>query len=204
MSWVAVGAAAVTVVGGAINANSAKKSAASANAGQQAAIAEQQRQYDQTRQDQMPWLQAGTNSLGQMQALNAGDFSSFKQSPDYKFAYDQGLATLDRSAARNGNLFSGGHQADLMKFGQGLASQNYNTYYNRLASMAGVGQNTAANLGSFGQNAANNIGNSLTAMGNNRASMYQQQGDNMGQAVGAIGGIFNNWAQQRSANKGGG
>lgn len=197
MSWVAVGAAAVTVVGGAINQRNAAKAQKSGN---DAAIAEQARQYDQTREDQLPWLQAGGSALTQMQRLNAGDYSSFQASPDYQFAMQQGIQGLDRSAARNGNLFSGGHSADLMKFGQGLASQNYNTYYNRLAGLAGVGQTAANNIGQFGQNAATNIGNLQVANGQARASTY----DAYGQGLAGLAGAFNRGYQQNSAQNGGG
>lgn len=197
MSWVAVGAAAVTAVGSAYSAN---KSAKAQGKGGDAAIAEQRRQYDQTREDQLPWLQAGGSALTQMQRLNAGDYSSFQASPDYQFAMQQGIQGLDRSAARGGNLFSGGHSADLMKFGQGLASQNYNTYYNRLAGLAGVGQTAANNIGQFGQNAANSIGGAYQANGLARASTY----DAYGQGIAGLAGAFNRGYQQNSAQNGGG
>lgn len=184
-----------------------KAAKGAANAQQRAAdaaTAEQARQFDLTRQDQQPWLQAGQGALTQMQALNSGDFSSFKQSPDYQFSFDQGLQGLDRSAAARGSLYSGGHSADLMKFGEGLASQNYNQYYNRLASMAGQGQTTASGLGQLGQQYANNVGQIGMNQANNMASSYQQQANTNSQLAGSLGGIFNNWYQRNSANNGGG
>jgi hypothetical protein len=184
MSWVAVGAAAVTVVGGYFSNKEANKGASK---GANAQVGEQRRQYDQTRTDLMPWLQAGQGALTQMQQLNAGNFDSFKTSPDYQFAYDQGMQSLDRSAASRGGLYSGGHSADLMKFGSGLASQNYNNYYNRLAGLAQVGQTTGGSLGEFGANAATNIGNA-------RASAYNQIGQNNAQfAAGTAGALGNLW-----------
>jgi hypothetical protein len=204
MSWVA----AATVVVGAVAANQQKQSAKGARNAQQraadAATAEQQRQFDLTRQDQQPWLQAGQGALTQMQALNSGDFSSFKQSPDYQFAFGQELQGLDRSAAARGSLYSGGHSADLMKFGEGLASQNYNTFYNRLQSMANQGQTTASGLGQLGQQYANNVGNIATNQANNMASSYQQSANANSQLAGAVGGAFNNWYNRNSANNGGG
>ena len=65
------------VVGGIASNRAAGKAADAQNAGNNAAIAEQRRQYDQTRTDMMPWLSAGTGALGQLQAferLGAGDF----------------------------------------------------------------------------------------------------------------------------------
>lgn len=204
MPW---GIAAAAVVG-AYSANQQSKAAkGAANAQTRAADAateEQRRQFDLTRQDQQPWLQAGQNALTQMQALNSGDFSSFKESPDYQFAFNQGLQGLDRSAAARGSLFSGGHSADLMQFGQGLASQNYSNFYNRLAGLSGTGQTTASGLGTLGANMAGNIGNNLMNAGNARASAYGNIADANSQLAGGIGGAFNNWYQRNSANNGGG
>lgn len=200
--------AAIAVAGTLYSANQQKKAAAGAAGAQSraadAATAEQQRQFDLTRQDQQPFLQAGQQAVGQMQALNAGDFSSFKQSPDYQFAFNQGLQGLDRSAAARGSLFSGGHSADLMKFGQGLASQNYGAYYNRLARLSGTGQTTASGLGGLGMNMASNIGNNLQDAGRARASAFLSTGDTNSQLAAGLGGAFNNWYQKNAANNGGG
>jgi hypothetical protein len=154
--------------------------------------------------DQMPWMQAGTGALGQMQALNGGNFSSFHESPDYQFALKQGMDSLDSSAAARGGLFGGGHSRDLVNYGQGMAEQNYNNYYNRLQSMAGQGQTTAAGLGTLGANMATNIGNQYTNAANARSSAYGQIANNNSQMAAGIGGAFNNWYQQNSANNGGG
>lgn len=192
MTWGMVGAAAITVVGGAIASNKANKGAqGAANAqltAQQLAIDEQRRQFDLTRGDQMPWMRAGAGALSQMQALNAGNFDSFTQSPDYAFARDQGLQALERGAAARGGMYSGGADADRMRFASGLASQNYNSFYNRLQSMAGQGQTTAGGLGQLGMGMAGNIGNAYGNMGNARASSYLNQANN---SAGLIGGTTN-------------
>lgn len=205
MSFFVAGA---TLAVGLYSANQQKQAAKGAANAQSraadAATAEQKRQFDLTRQDQQPWLQAGQGALTQMQALNSGDFSSFTKSPDYQFAFDQGLQGLDRSAAARGSLYSGGHSADLMKFGQGLASQNYNQFYNRLAGLSGTGQTTASGLGTLGQQYANNVGQIGMNNANNMASSYQQGANANSQLAGALGGAFNNWYSRNSANNGGG
>lgn len=189
-------AAAIGVVATAYAANQQKKAAQGAANAQgrayDAATAENARQYDQSRQDNMPWLQAGQNALAQMQALNSGDFSSFNQSPDYQFAYDQGLKSLDRSAAARGGMYSGGADADRMQFASGLASQNYNNYYNRLAGLSGTGQNTATNLGSLGQNYANTNANLLTGAADARASAYGQKAYANNMLAGSIANFGSN------------
>ncbi len=204
MSWAMVAGAAVSVVGGAINSRNQRKGQDAAQAGLDAATAEQGRQYDQSREDMQPWLQAGQGALGQMQALNSGDFSSFTKSPDYQFSLDQGMQALDRGAAAQGNYRSGGTDADRLAFSQGLASQNYGQFYNRLAGMAGVGQTASNNLANLGSGYANAVGQNAMAGGQLQQSGYQQRADNNNQMLGGLLGGFNNWYQGQSANNGGG
>lgn len=94
-------------------------------------------------------------------ALGAGptpgvpDFSRFTNSPDYQFAFDQGLLALDRSAAAKGQLLGGGHTKDVLAFANGLAAQQYGNYFNRLMGLAGLGANAAAQTGNLGATFAN-------------------------------------------------
>lgn len=207
MSWIAVGAAAVTVVGGAISSNQSSKAAqGAANAqakGQEAAIAEQRRQYDQTRDDLNPYLQYGQSAIPGLQALQAGDYSGFLKSPDYMAANTQGIATLDNSAAARGSLFSGSQSKDLVQFGQQNASQYLNQYWNRLVNQAATGQNAAAGLGGIGQNTANQIGNAYGNIGSAQAGALGQIGNNNAQfAAGTAGAIGNAWGQYAGSRQG--
>jgi hypothetical protein len=146
---------AAIVAGGAIysaskQAGAAKASGNASERAAQAAIDQSNANYDRTKTNLDPYITAGNGALTQMQALNNGDFSSFKASPDYQFTLDQGVQASDRGAAARGSLYSGGHSADLMALGQGLASQQYGNYYNRLSGLAGMGQSSATSLGSIG------------------------------------------------------
>lgn len=200
MPWALAGAA-IGAVGSIYAANkqsgAAKDAANASNQATQQSIDEQKREFDINQANQAPWLNAGKGALSQMQALNGGDFSSFTQSPDYQFALDQGQGALDRDAAARGSLYSGGHSTDVMKFAQGLASQNYNNYYNRLAGLAGVGQTSANQLGWQGMNMAGNIsgllmGNAQNQMGSiyNRANAYSNLAGQIGQIGGNLAGQF--------------
>ena len=191
MTWGMVGAAAVSVVGGAIARNQSNKAAkGSANAIRDA----QQAQYEQTRSDLLPYMDFGRQAIAGLGALNSGDYSGFLNSPDYQFALSQGIGNLDKSAASRGSLFSGGHEKDLSQFNQGLASQFLGNYRNSLFNQAQMGQSAAAGVGAFGQNAANQIGNA-------QAGYYQQRGDNNAQfaagTLGSLGGLFGNYMAQR-------
>lgn len=63
-----------SLLGGLMGKSSASKAAKAQEAATQAAIAEERRQYDQTRQDQMPWLNTGgaaINRLGYLLGLSS-------------------------------------------------------------------------------------------------------------------------------------
>lgn len=189
MSWVATGVTVGgSILGGIMGSSSEKKAAKAQEQASQAAIAEQRRQYDQNRTDLMPWMLAGNSALNQLQQLNSGNFESFQSSPDYAYARDQMQQGVERGAAARGGLYSGGSQVDLANAMNGIASQNYGNYYNRLSQLAGVGQSTATNLGSMGQAAASNIGNAQMAAGNARASGYTNSNNAWQSALGGIAG----------------
>jgi len=195
MPW---GVAAAAVVGAIASNNAANKGAKASQRATDANIAYQQQRDAQARADNMPFLQGAYGALNRQNAVLAGDYSGFQNSPDYKFRFDQGLQAQDRSAAARGGLFSGGHQADLIGYGQGMAAQGLNDYWAKLAGMAGQGFQAASNLGQWGQQSASNVGNALTQNGMNRASSYAQQGDNWAQAAGAAGNAFAYWNQNRN------
>jgi len=181
-------------IGGAALANKGAKSAAKAQQqGANAATAEQRRQYDLSRGDQMPWMDAGKGALGQMQKLNSGDYSSFNASPDYQWTLSEGMKGLDRSAASKGRLYSGGYGEDLTRYAQGAASTQYNNYDDKLASLAGVGQTSANQLGVLGANSANQIGNNMQNAADARASGYANTSNAWGNALGQVGQLGANY-----------
>ena len=177
MSWGMVAGAAVSVVGGVIANKNNKKANGQAQGAADA-------NYYANTQNMQPYLNAGTSALNQLSQLNSGNYQSFQEAPDYQFTLDQGVQARDRSAAARGSLYSGGQQADLMRYGQGLASQEYGNYYNRLASLAGQGQSAASALAGVGNTYANATANNayqgaansnaltglLTGVGSNLAS----------------------------------
>ena len=199
MPW-GVAAAAVAAYGSYASQKSASNKASKSQrdaANQASALSEQN--YQRTAGNLNPYINAGSSALAHMQALNSGDFSSFKQSPDYQFRFDQELQGLDRSAAARGSLFSGGHSADLISFGQGMASQGYNDFYNRLAGLAQGGQNAASNLGSVGTGNAASIGGYLTNAGNAAANGYINNANAQSNMYGQLAGLAGNYFGNRSS-----
>jgi hypothetical protein len=167
---------------GARNASNAEQ------AGIQAGINEQARQFDLSRGDQRPWMQSGVSALGRLNDPNA-----FTASPSYNFVKSEALNGVQNSAAARGGLFSGNTGRALLDRGANVASQEYGNWFNQNASLAGLGQSSAQSLGSLGQNNANNVSNLLNQQGNARASGIE------GQTNALTGGIsdFLSWYNRR-------
>lgn len=195
MVAVAVGSA---VVGAAATAYAADKSADAAKTAGRNATAESARQYNQTREDMMPWLDAGGWALERQQAVLNGDYSGFFDSPDYQAALQMGTRQLDNGATAAGNLWGGGADADRIQFGQQLATQNLGNYWNRLAGLSQTGQGTANQLGGYGQAHANNVAQNQWGVANARASAYGQQAgavNNLANAAIGAYGYKQGWGQ---------
>ena len=147
----------------------------------------QQNMYNQNRVDTRPYRDIGSSALYNIAALNNVEyegapgttaerrdaaFGNFEASPGYNFRQTEGIKALDRSAASRGRLQSGAQDKAILDFGQGLASQEYGNYQNRLSNLAGIGQTATGQTGQVGQYAAGQIGQSTQNAGTARASGY--------------------------------
>ena len=135
------------------------------------------------------------------------DYSAFYNSPDYAFALQQGQQQLDRSAASKGRLFSGQQMKASQQFGQGQASQQYGNYFNRLASLAGIGQATTQSQNALGANYSGQMSNSLGNYGGAMAAGSLYRGNvignafnNFGYSQGQQSGNNQQWSQPRDEN----
>jgi len=145
----------------------------------QRAIDEQRRQYDQNRQDLMPWMTAGQGALGNLQ--NPQD--SFAASPGYEWARNEGQRDIGNSFAARGGAASGNALRALTDYNTGLAQQDYNNWWNQQSNLAGLGQTATTNVGQFGQNAAGNIGNAMANQGVSRSSGIANRYGAIGQGL---------------------
>lgn len=256
MSGVATAIVGGAVIGAVVSDNAADKGAdAQKDASQQnaammdAQIAENRRQFDLARMDQAPWRNVGRRGLIELGGImgmmddpfNAaamqrykqspmyvGELDSVQTSPGYQFRLGEGMKAIERSALSRGLGRSGVTLKALQRYGEGLAADEYNNYYNRvtdsfntyanrLAGLAGVGQTTNQSLASLGANYANSnaaltgsIANQNMAGAAARASGYMQNANNfnnaLNQGVGLYslyqGGYFNSPGQQSAANNG--
>ena len=197
------------IVGSSLLGGSAAKSAANTQAAAANRAAElQNEQYQQTRQDAMPWLKAGEGALNKL--VGAVDYQKFgmdqfQQDPGYAFRLSEGQKALDRSAAARGGLISGGALKAAGRYGQEMGSQEYMNAFNRyqtersaalnpLQSLAGVGQTTAQQLGQTGAANAANVGNLIT--GGAAAQAAGQVG--MANAVTGGLGTYMNYSQNNA------
>ena len=178
-----VGASIGGALGGAVDQSNAAKSAAATTAAATDQATQLQREmFQQQRQDQMPWMQAGQTALNALipMATNYQKFGmdQFQQDPGYAFRLSEGQKALDRSAAARGGLISGGALKAATRYGQDMGSQEYTNAFNRyqternaqlnpLQSLAGIGQTATNTLGQAGQNYASNVGNALMNQGVN-------------------------------------
>jgi hypothetical protein len=118
-----------------------------------------------------------TNSEQQLYggSLTAPTASGFKASPGYEFVRSEGQRGLERSAAARGGAFSGNALRSLDNFNNGLASQEYDKYWNRLAALAGSAQTASANAGSGAQHLGDSVANNLMTGGMARAGAAAQR-----------------------------
>lgn len=189
MSWGAVISGGAALLGGAMQSRAGNRAADAQAQANQLATEERRRQFDITQQNMRPWLDAGGWALGQQQNFLRGDFTAALNSPDYLAALQEGTKALDYGATARGNLWGGGADADRIRFGQNLATQQIGNYYNRLAGVSGTGQTTANQLGQFGQNYANQVGQNAQATGAARASAYANSANAWSNALGQIGSV---------------
>lgn len=204
MSWGSIISAAIPAaasIGSAfMGANAARDAAATqqraadqASGLQQQQMALQQQIFDQNRADLAPWRAAGTQALG---ALQAGTGASYTQSPSYAFRRAEGMRAVNAGMAARGLYNSTARDRAGARFADGLASQDYDQWWNRQAALAGIGQTANTQ----GIQAAQQYGQNSGQVANNLASIYGQAGNaaaagQIGQAN-AWGGAFNNLANQ--------
>lgn len=220
-------AVAVAVVGGAVigavgssyaASKSAKASQHAANTQAGAAAQATQAQlemYYQGREDLEPWREEGQKALGQLVSEIETGPGKYKESPYYNFLMDEGVKAIDRSASARGMMDSGATGKELTRFGQNLASTDYQNWINNwlttkvnpLQSLANVGQTTSSQNASNAMTTGANIGNNAIRAGDaiaggaiNSANAFA--GGMQGVTNAANQGL-NNWLFYNSLNQSG-
>lgn len=129
--------------------------------------------YSQSRADAAPYRAAGNAALGVMTPYVTGGFQA---DPGYQFRLQQGAQAVNNSAAARGMLGSGATLKALQDYGQGQASQEYGNWWNRAASLAGLGQTANAQGAAAGTSAGNGLAQVYGGTANGLAGIYGQMG----------------------------
>ena len=198
------GVVAAAVVGSALISSRAAKSAAgtqAAAAGE--ATAAQERMFERQVELQEPWRKAGEQALNRLSAglATGGEFdksfseTAFRADPGYAFRLSEGMKALERSAAARGGLLSGAQMKGISRYGQDLASQEYQNAFNRyyaeranrlnpLQSMAGIGQTSANTLTGAASQLGSQMGANIIGAGNAAAAGQVGAANAIAQGVG--------------------
>jgi hypothetical protein len=206
-----------------IQAQSAEKAGAYSLQAAREVIAMHNQQFQQSRADLAPMREAGNRALEKQENLlstatvpddkfiasTGPDYSrgAFESSPGYQFLLDEGANAINKRNAATGSFYSGAPMRELARYTAGLASQDYENwfnrtrtaytdqyerdkgeytdYFNRLAGIAGTGQTATYNTAQLGANAATNAGSALQSGAGNYAQALIGAGD--ARASGVIG-----------------
>ena len=197
------------VVGDLLGGRAERKAAKRASEAQMGAAFQanelEKKMYEQSRADQMPWMEQGKNSLAQLGQLTkwGGDFrkpfdmSQFEADPGYQFRLGEANRGVDRAMAARGLTNSGTALRELSRVNQGMASDEFQNAYNRwaqerqtqynmLSGLANTGQVTGGQLANLGSDYSNQYGQNLGQAANARASSFVAGGRSKAQGFRSI------------------
>lgn len=121
---------------------------------------------------------------------NLGDLAS---TPGFQFRLDQGRKAVEASAAAQGLSRSGRGLASVENFAQGIASDEFQNRFNRLATLAGLGSSatgqSASAAGAFGANVGGQIAQTGRDIGAIRASGIAGQANAIGGGLANLGNL---------------
>ena len=214
---VAIGGSAVAGLVGGSNQARASRRAADAQVQSAAESARLQREmFDRQVQLQEPFRQGGITSQNRIMELlgiggdaNVGDYgrygrdfsmADFEGDPGYGFRLSEGNKALERSAAARGMVMSGSMFKGAQRFGQDLASQEYQNAFNRyqvnrsnqlnpLQSLMGSGQSATNILTGEAGNLGRSLGENALGAGNARASGYIGSANAYTNAINQMGNL---------------
>lgn len=162
-----------------IGSNAAKKaSQLQADAAHQATDT-QWNMFNLARGDLQPFREIGTraaSTLGDLYGVGGGQpfskasMDAFTSSPDYAFAKQQGETELDRMLTKNGMFDSGAALKGAQRFGQGLATNQFGNYFQRLMSLSQLGAGAAQTGAGLAQGSGQGIANTQMGLGQAQAS----------------------------------
>ena len=194
MSWVGTAILGGAAVSGAASIYGANKAADTQTSAANAAIAAQQQMYQQTQKNLAPYRATGNYAAGQLQSQLPGltapinmDEATLQNTPGYQWNLQQGLKSVQNSAAARGLGESGAALKGASTFATGLADSTYQNQfnnamankqfaYNSLIGTAGLGENAAAGTGAAATATGQGIASNIVGAGNAQAAGYNAYG----------------------------
>lgn len=219
MPWGFAIAAGGAIIGSSIQA-SGQESAAGTQAGMFNTIVGQEQPYIQggnnaeTSLQKLLGLQGGAGPGGLPNGYLTQQFNPTQQEldnyPGYQFQQQQGDQAVQNSAAATTGAVSGSALKQLSTFNQGLAASNYSNYFNqfqtqqnnifnRLSTIAGLGQNAAGNLGNNGAQLGTGIAQAQAAAAGSIGAGVSSAGSNLGQSY-LLSNFLNNGGSGNSGS----
>ena len=236
MPWGIIASVAGPIIGGILGGNAAENAADTQAAAANNASATQLAMFNTARNDSYPWRLGGGESVNRLRTLlglnpNAAsdpafgnqldwfDLQKFRTDPGYQFRLAEGEKAINRGAAAAGRYDSGRTLKDLARFNQGLADQSYgdafNRYntnkantFNRLSTLAGMGQVSAGQSGNQAMYAGNSLANIALQSGAAQAAGQMGAANAWGSAIGSAYKNYNNnratdWLTSQTLGRGG-
>ena len=149
-----------------------------------------------------PYVSAGKNALAEYQKLapyQSFGMQQFQADPGYQFRLSEGMKALERSAAARGLLQSGTTLKGIQRFGQDLASAEYENAFSRYLTEREARMDPYRYLAGQGQAAAvgqaANVGSSGAALADIAAQRGNVQAAQAMGTAGAIGNAFSGLGQ---------
>lgn len=202
------------VVGGALGVNAANQAAQAQLEATRQANELQRDMFNQQVEWQKPFHETGVSGLNQLSHLlglggdkNAEGFGQYananfgseeflnNRDPGYGFRMDEAMKALERGAAARGGLLSGNTLKATQRYGQDLASQEYQNAFDRyqtqrantlnpLQSLAGVAQTSANALTQAAGNMGQSMSDNIIGGGNAQAAGYMGMSNALSNALG--------------------
>jgi len=181
-----IGSAASAVIGG----RAARKGSALIAQGTQASLAQQQKFFDIGQENLAPYMEIGEEAVGKIRSVFLeGNMDEFFESPDYQFNLAEGEKALERKQGAAGSRYGGRALKEATQFAQGTASGEFNNFFNRLRSVAGLGQAAAAGSAAQATTTGAGMGRTIEGGSINQANLNMQGAQSMNQAI--QGGLAN-------------
>ena len=94
---------------------------------------------EQAYRDLKPWRTLGREAIGQLRGTYIRGDIPFEASPGYQFRLAEGERGINNMLAARGLTGSGRRLRELERYRSGLAADEYERGFNRMANLAGIG-----------------------------------------------------------------